>query len=226
MSNLQKRILTSLIIFPLSIFFVFQGKGLLLLFLLAIFFVGNYELFAIFKKKGTIFFLDLILILALFSIYYLREENPFSFCLLIWVIILCICSDIGGYVFGKIFKWKRLTKISPNKTLSGTLGSFVFSLFSLLFMEVFFISSSGMFSSYVDWPNDFSFLEPNFFFLAIIFSLTAQMGDLTISYFKRLEKIKDTGKILPGHGGIFDRIDGLMFVVILTLVLYKFNVIT
>ncbi len=226
MSNLQKRILTSLIIFPLSIFFIFQGEGLLLLFLLAIFFVGNYELFTIFKKKGTIFFLDLILILALFSIYYLREENLFSFCILIWVIILCICSDIGGYVFGKIFRWKKLTKISPKKTLSGALGSFIFSLFSLLFMERFVMPNTGEISSYVDWPNSFTFLEPNFFFLAIIFSLIAQMGDLTISYFKRLEKIKDTGKILPGHGGIFDRIDGLMFVVVLTLVLYKFNVIT
>ena len=226
MSNLQKRILTSLIIFPLSIFFVFQGESLLLLFLLAIFFVGNYELFTIFKKKGTIFFLDLIFILALFSIYYLREENLFSFYILIWVIILGILSDIGGYVFGKIFKWKRLTKISPKKTLSGALGSFIFSLFSLLFMERFVMPNTVEISSYVDWPNSFTFLEPNFFFLAIIFSLIAQMGDLTISYFKRLEKIKDTGKILPGHGGIFDRIDGLMFVVVLTLVLYKFNVIT
>ena len=225
MNNLQKRILTSLIIFPLSIFFVFQGRDLLLLFLLAVFFVGNYELFTIFKKKGTIFFLDLILILALFSIYYLREENLFSFCILIWVIILCICSDIGGYVFGKIFRWKRLTKISPKKTLSGALGSFIFSLFSLLFMERFVMPNTGEISSYVDWPNSFTFLEPNFFFLAIIFSLIAQMGDLTISYFKRLEKIKDTGKILPGHGGIFDRIDGLMFVVIFTFILYKFNVI-
>ena len=71
-----------------------------------------------------------------------------------------------------------------------------------------------------------SFLEPNFFFLAIMFSLIAQTGDLIISYFKRLEKIKDMGKILPGHGGIFDRIDGLMFVVVLAFVLYKFNVIT
>ena len=216
MNNLQKRTLTSLIIFPLSIFFVFQGRNLLLLFLLAVFFVGNYELFTVFKKKGTIFFLDLILILALFSIYYLREENLFSFYILIWVIILGILSDIGGYVFGKIFKWKRLTKISPKKTFSGVLGSFVFSLFSLFFMEKFVV------------PDiiGISFLEPNFFFLAIMFSLMAQTGDLTISYFKRLEKIKDTGKILPGHGGIFDRIDGLMFVVVLALVLYKFNVIT
>ena len=215
MNNLQKRILTSVTIFPLSIFFIFQGGGLLLLFLLVIFFLGNYELFSVFKKKVTIFFLDLILILALFSIYYLREENLFSFYILIWVIILGILSDIGGYASGKIFKWKRLTRISPKKTLSGVLGSFIFSLFSLFFMEKFVA------------PDiiDISFLEPNFFFLAIMFSLVAQMGDLTISYFKRLEKIKDMGKILPGHGGIFDRIDSLMFVVVLALVLYKFNLI-
>ena len=216
MNNLQKRTLTSLIIFPLSIFFIFQGGNLLLLFLLVVFFLGNYELFTVFKKKGTIFFLDSILILALFSIHYLREENLFSFYILIWVIILGVLSDIGGYVFGKIFKWKSLTKISPNKTFSGVLGSFVFSLFSLFFMEKFVV------------PDiiGINFLEPNFFFLTIIFSLMAQTGDLAISYFKRLEKIKDTGKILPGHGGIFDRIDGLMFVVVLALVLYKFNVIT
>jgi len=216
MNNLQKRTLTSLTIFPLSIFFIFQGGNLLLLFLLAIFFLGNYELFAVFKKKGIIFFLDLILILALFSIYYLREENLFSFYILIWVIILGVLSDIGGYAFGKIFKWKRLTKISPKKTFSGVLGSFIFSLFSLFLMEKFIVPDT----------IGISFLEPNFFFLAIIFSLMAQIGDLTISYFKRLEKIKDTGKILPGHGGIFDRIDGLMFVVVLALILYKFNVIT
>ena len=92
MNNLQKRTLTSLIIFPLSIFFIFQGGDLLLLFLLAVFFLGNYELFTVFKKKGTIFFLDLILILALFSIYYLRDHSETSLKLLIWFIILkCFC---------------------------------------------------------------------------------------------------------------------------------------
>ena len=69
------------------------------------------------------------------------------------------------------------------------------------------------------------FLTPKYFFLSIIFSSMAQIGDLIISYFKRLEKVKDMGKILPGHGGIFDRIDGIMFVVILTFVLHKFNVL-
>ena len=130
MSNLQKRILTSLIILPLSIFFIFKGEDLLLLFLFTVFFVANYELFSVFNKKITILFLDLVLILSLFSIYYLRDQGAQSFKLLLWVIILCACSDIGGYIFGKTFKWKKLTRISPNKTLSGVLGSFAFSLFS------------------------------------------------------------------------------------------------
>ena len=215
MSNLPKRILTSLIIFPLSIFFIFKGGNLLLLFLLVVFVVSNYELFLVFNKRITILCLDLVLILSLFSIYYLRESGEVSTKLLIWVIILCVCSDTGGYVFGKTFKWKKITEISPNKTLSGVLGSFIFSLFSLFIVENVSFTSSAF----------IQFLEPKFFFLAIIFSLVAQIGDLTISFFKRLEDVKDTGKILPGHGGIFDRIDGLMFVVILALLLIQFNII-
>ena len=215
MSNLPKRILTSLIIFPLSIFFIFEGGNLLLLFLLVVFVVSNYELFLVFNKRITILCLDLVLILSLFSIYYLRESGEVSSKLLIWVIILCVCSDIGGYVFGKTFKWKKITEISPNKTLSGVLGSFIFSLFSLFIVENVSFTSSAF----------IQFLEPKFFFLAIIFSLVAQIGDLTISFFKRLEDVKDMGKILPGHGGIFDRIDGLMFVVILALLLIQFNII-
>ena len=218
--ELTKRILTSLIILPLSIFFIVKGGNFLLFFLLAIFFIANYELFSVFKKKTTMLFLDLVLILSLFSIYYLSGETR-SFYLLLWVIILCICSDIGGYVFGKIFKWKKLTSISPKKTLSGALGSFIFSVLSVFIAEAIlpYILDIPLYAFPIN------FLEAKFFFLAIIFSLAAQTGDLTISYFKRLEKIKDTGNILPGHGGIFDRIDGLIFVVILTLVFYKFNII-
>ena len=215
MNNFQKRILTSIIILPLSIFFIVKGGYFLLFFLLTVFIIANYELFSVFDKKITILFLDLILILSLFSIYYLTNKGSIPFYFLLWVIILCICSDIGGYIFGKKFKWKKLTAISPNKTLSGALGSFLFSLLS-----VFIANSILPFASMT-----INFLEAKFFFLAIIFSSVAQIGDLTISYFKRLEKVKDTGKILPGHGGIFDRIDGLMFVVILTFILYKFNII-
>ena len=214
MNNLLERFFTSIVIFPLCIFFIIKGGYFLLFFLLAVFLAANYELFSVFKKKTTILFLDLILILSLFSIFYLRDDNSISLKLLIWFIVLTVCSDIGGYVFGKIFKWKKLTKISPKKTLSGVLGSFVVSLSSLFILEIIFQSNVV-----IKW------LEPKFFFLAIILSLTAQIGDLTISYFKRLEKIKDTGKILPGHGGIFDRIDSLMFVIILGFFLYNFNII-
>ena len=166
-------------------------------------------MFSIFKRKGIILFLDLSLILSLYSIYYLREYTTHLFYILLWVISLCILSDIGGYAFGKIFKWKKLTTISPNKTLSGVLGSFIFSLLSV----------------FIAGTIEADFFELDFFILALVFSLVAQAGDLLISYFKRLEKIKDTGKILPGHGGIFDRVDGLMFVVILTFVLHQFNVL-
>ena len=204
MTNLQKRILTSVIILPLSIFFI-----------------ANYELFSVFRKIKTILFLDFVLIVSLFSIYYLTS-NPTSFYLLLWVIILVICSDIGGYVFGKIFKWKKLTKISPRKTLSGVFGSFIFSLLSIFIANATlpWLSSTFLSSKFL-----INLLDPKFFFLAIILSLVAQAGDLTISYFKRIEKIKDTGRILPGHGGIFDRIDALMFVVILTFILYQIKII-
>ena len=224
MNNLQKRILTSIIILPISIFFIIKGNYFLLFYLLSIFFLANYELFSVFNNKKTILFLDSLLILSLCSIYYLADQNPISFYILLWIIILVICSDVGGYVFGKTFKWKKLTKISPKKTLSGALGSFLFSLLSVFVASLILpkIPNSEDVSFNLLSLN---FLNPKFFFLSIILSLVAQAGDLTISYFKRTEKIKDIGKILPGHGGIFDRIDALMFVVIFTVVLYQFKII-
>ena len=223
MTNLQKRILTSLIILPISIFLIAKGGYFLLLFLFSIFFIANYELFSVFNKKAIILFLDLVLILFLFSLYYLANYNADTFYLLLWIIILVICSDVGGYFFGKIFKWKKLTKISPKKTFSGALGSFVFSLFSIFIANSILSRINEIFLQIP--PLSINFLDSKFFFLAIILSLVAQAGDLIISYFKRLEKIKDTGKILPGHGGILDRIDGLMFVVILAFLFYQFNII-
>ena len=215
MNNLQKRILTSIIVFPFSIFFILKGGNYIVSFLYAVLILGNFEVFSVFKRKLSIIFLDVILVISLLSILQLRNDTASSFVLLIWIIILTICSDIGGYTFGKIFKWKKFTKISPNKTVSGALGSVVFSLASDFLLGFVMELISGL-------DSDF-FLKPKFFFLALIFSLSAQIGDLTISYFKRLEKIKDTGKLLPGHGGIFDRIDSLMFVVIVANVLYSFK---
>ena len=224
MNNLQKRIFTSIVILPLSLFFIIKGGVFLLSFLMVIFFIANYELFSVFKKKATILILDLVLIISLYSIYFLSEYNSSSFYLLLWTIILVICSDVGGYTFGKIFKWKKLTKISPKKTLSGVFGSFIFSLLSVFIIHII-ISNTGNIKFKFHDLTTIQFLDAKFFFLSIIFSLVAQLGDLTISFFKRVEKVKDTGKILPGHGGIFDRIDALMFVVILTFVLFQIKII-
>tara|TARA_Y100000590_G_scaffold56675_1_gene59523 strand:+ start:60 stop:695 length:636 start_codon:yes stop_codon:yes gene_type:complete len=209
MTNIQKRILTSLIILPLSIFFIIKGGYLLSFFLLLIFLIGIYELNSVFKKKNSIIFLSLILVISLFCIYYLSEVSEY---LLFFAISVTISSDIGGYIFGNIFKWKKLTKISPKKTYSGVLGSYFFSIICLIvWMQLF----------YADLPIN---TQTNTFLkliiITIIFSTIAQIGDLIISYFKRLDDIKDTGKLLPGHGGIFDRIDGLMFVVIIATIYY------
>ena len=221
MTNLEKRILTSLIILPLSIFFIVKGGHFLLFFLIFVLLAGIYELLSVFKKRPIILLLGLILILSLFSIYYLKTNNIVSTTLLYLAITICICSDIGGYVFGKIFKWKKLTKISPKKTISGVFGSFFFSL-------IWLVIANEILYSYMNpeaWKKWIDFLSIKYLLLTIIFSMIAQAGDLTISYFKRIEKIKDTGKILPGHGGIFDRVDGLMFVVIFTFIFYKFSII-
>ncbi len=212
MSNLNKRILTSIIVLPLSMYFILMGGNFIVSFLYAILILANFEVFSVFKKKLSIILLDSILVVALLSLLHLRNDTASSFVLLIWIILLTISSDIGGYVFGKYFKWKKFTKISPNKTLSGVLGSFIFSLLSVFLL--------GLIINFL-FNIDFSFiLKIKYFILAIIFSLACQIGDLTVSYFKRLEKIKDTGKILPGHGGIFDRIDSLMFSVIVANICY------
>ena len=208
MTNLQKRILTSIIALPLSIFFVVKGGYFLLFFLIFILFAGIHELFTIFKEASTKLILSLLLIISIYSIYYLGQNNPIF---LYFIIAISVSTDVGGYVFGKIFKWKKLTKISPKKTISGVFGSYFLSIFGVfIFNEIYF-------ENYLGLDTDINF---RIFLIIIIFSTTAQVGDLIISYFKRLEKIKDTGKILPGHGGIFDRIDGLMFVVILASILH------
>ena len=216
MNNLQKRILTSIIILPISIFFILKGGNYIVSFLYAILILGNFEAFSAFKRKLSIIIIDVILVMALLALLHLRNDTASSFFLLLWIVILTIFSDVGGYIFGKIFKGKKISKISPNKTISGIIGSFIFAVLSVFFISFTISLMSGL-------ENNF-FLKPKYFIIALLFSFAAQLGDLFISYFKRLEKLKDTGKILPGHGGIFDRIDGLMFVVILAYILYTLKV--
>ena len=136
MSNIKKRIISSIIILPISVFFILKGGNYIVSFLYAILILGNFEVFSAFKRKLTIILIDLILVISLLAVLFLRNDTASSFFLLLWVIILTILSDVGGYVFGKLFKGKKISKISPNKTLSGVIGSFVFSFFSVFIIDI------------------------------------------------------------------------------------------
>ncbi len=125
-----------------------------------------------------------------------RSGSPVFF---LFILSICFFSDIGGYIIGKLIGGKKLTKISPNKTISGSIGSFSFSVFPLL-----------LFYNYNQYEYFFSI---NNLLFCLIISLVCQLGDLFISYLKRKAKIKDTGFILPGHGGVLDRVDGIIFAV-------------
>ena len=134
-----------------------------------------------------------------------RTGSPVVF---LFVISICFFSDIGGYVIGRTIGGKKLTKISPNKTVSGSIGSFLFSILPLL-----------LFYNFDQYEYSFSI---NNILFCLLISLVCQLGDLFISYLKRKAKIKDTGFILPGHGGLLDRVDGIIFAVPFAYLLFKF----
>tara|TARA_Y100000996_G_scaffold132787_1_gene100931 strand:- start:280 stop:927 length:648 start_codon:yes stop_codon:yes gene_type:complete len=203
LKEFEKRIFSSLILIPIAFFFIIQGS-FFLTFLLGLFFlVTSYEWIKMNKKNNLIKIIGIIfLFFSFYAAYSLREQQGLNFFL--FIIIVCIFTDIGGYVFGKIFKGPKLTKISPNKTYAGVIGSFLFS-----------IIAGFVFIKYLDGIG-FEEIKSNdqlaVFLVILSISFISQIGDLIISYFKRKAKLKDTGKILPGHGGLLDRIDGLIFV--------------
>ena len=199
-NELKKRILSSIIIIPISIFFITQESILFLFFLGLLFLITSYEWININKKNNLIKFLGIVCLLLSFnSAYYFRKSFGIDF--FIFTILICVFADIGGYTFGKIFGGPKLIKkISPKKTYTGMIGSFLLPLIIGLIFINYFLEEKIIFSSY------------KLFAYILLISLVNQIGDLIISYFKRKAKIKDTGKILPGHGGLLDRLDGLTFV--------------
>ena len=150
-----------------------------------------------------------LLYLTMFSIIIFLgiSQDNLKF-IMLFLFLICICSDIGGLLFGKTFKGKKLTKISPNKTISGSVGSFIFSI---LLVPIFYFLLQNEFN------NPFSMI-----LLAILVSLFCQLGDLFISFLKRKAKVKDTGDLLPGHGGVLDRLDGMLFALPLGMALREF----
>ena len=197
--ELEKRLITSLILIPVSIFFIIKGSIFFIFFLSILFFAASYEWILMTKKNNLFRLLGIIfLFFSFYSAHEFREnENYKDF---LFIITICIFTDIGGYIFGKIFKGPKLTKISPKKTYAGVFGGFLLPFIAGLVVYQYKHTN--------EIPDD------GLYFLIIILfiSLISQIGDLIISYFKRKAKIKDTGKILPGHGGLLDRIDGMIFV--------------
>ena len=206
MSELKKRSFTSIILLSILAISLIEINILYILILFINFFVLD-EIFKIFKKifkknkiKQLLSFAFSIIYMLLFSstiILFLNHSFEINKIKILFLLFICISTDIGGYVFGKIIGGKKLTKISPNKTYSGLIGSFILPF---IIGYLFYYSQDNLQS-----------IDINILFLIFMVSFISQIGDLFISFLKRRAKIKDTGSFLPGHGGILDRIDGILF---------------
>ncbi len=197
--NLKDRILTSFILL-LLVFFALN-YNFLLVYLLIIFGVFSFIEFSNLIKKTVhnryFFFLIVtifsIYVFILFSFIFLVFDNLLSKIIFLIILFSCIFSDIGGFIFGKILKGPKLTKLSPKKTVSGAVGSLIMSSIFMI-SAIFFLTKK---------------FEITILFVAIIISIACQIGDLFFSYLKRKAGVKDTGNFLPGHGGVLDRLDGI-----------------
>ena len=215
-SNIKKRILTSILLISLLIG-MFYYSYIMIVSLIIISIISWIEFYALISKiyKKNIlkdrFFRYIYKTLSLFYlsglvylIFVIESEYSNLKIYLLYSVLVAILSDIGGLVCGKIFKGKKLTKISPNKTISGSIGSFIFSTWLIPFFYKGQIDQTLL----------------NFFLITVIISLTSQLGDLLISFLKRKAKVKDTSDLLPGHGGVLDRIDGIIFAIPLGIFLF------
>jgi len=204
--HIYSRIISSIVMLFIGFYLVYEGSVLFNIFLIMCFIISIYEwskfkIEKIYKILGNVF-----LTFSFFSVYLFRSNYLGDGLFYVFLItIICISSDIGGFSFGKIFKGPKITKISPNKTYSGVFGAYILTIF---FTYLFYLVQ--------DKQNFFL----NNLFSILVISTTSQVGDLIVSYFKRISKIKDTGNIIPGHGGILDRIDGMIFAFPLAFLIY------
>ena len=198
--NLKNRIYTSSILFVLIIL-IYVSNMILAFSLITLGILSILEFSSILKKitKNKFYFFCLnsffIIFIFLFCFYFFSLSTIFQFKLILFILLFgCIASDIGGYVVGKTVKGPKLTKISPKKTISGAVGSTIFCITIISFLFYYF---TGLFS--------FKIL-----FSGLVTSISCQLGDLFFSFLKRKVKIKDTGNFFPGHGGVLDRLDGIL----------------
>lgn len=210
--ELTKRILSSIILIPIVLFFIVKGSLLFNFFLLICFFITIFEWHMMSRRRFYHIIGLLFLFFSFYSTYKLRNEFNNEFVCLLFLTIICVSTDIGGYIFGKIFRGPKLTKISPKKTYSGMFGGFLTSFFSVTFI---------LNNKFFDIPVEYSI---NTLFFVVLVSFISQFGDILISLFKRFSRIKDTGNIIPGHGGLLDRIDGMIFAFPFSYIMLSFKI--
>ncbi len=211
-NELFKRILSSIILLPIVIFFIIKGSFLFNSLILICSIITLYEWQLMSKGKNYNIFGFIYIIASFYIIYLLRNYSDDKYLFFLLILIICISTDIGGYVFGKVFKGPKLTKISPNKTYAGMIGAFLLSIFTATFFLI-----------YYDYYliDRFEILNIYNFIFIIFISFVSQFGDILISFFKRRSKIKNSGKIIPGHGGLLDRIDGMIFAFPASYLIFK-----
>ena len=198
-NELTKRVLSSLILIPIVLFVIIEGSTIFNFFIFICFTITAYEWLKMSKTNIQKIFGLLFIIISFYSILKIRNDFNQDYFHVLLIATICVSTDVGGYIFGKVLKGPKLTKLSPNKTYTGFIGSFLLAIIiSILFFELTLKIHNFKFSLEI-------------FILVLAVSLVSQIGDIFISYFKRLSKIKDTGNIIPGHGGILDRIDGMIF---------------
>jgi len=190
MSDFIKRILSSIILLPIALYFMLMGSFYLIFLIIICFFVSSFEWNKMTKKLNYNVLGFIFLIFSFYTFYQLAIDYT-----ILIPFFICVSTDIGGYIFGKIFKGPKLTKISPNKTYAGMIGGY---FLSILFISLYF--------NYINHK-----VTITWFITTILISSVSQIGDIIISYFKRLSKVKNTGNLIPGHGGLLDRIDGMIF---------------
>ncbi len=220
--DLSNRLLTSIVLISLLVL-SFNYTYILIISLIFASLISWIEfqslISKIFKKKSikinfyriTINGLSLIYLTMFSAVIFLGISQDNAKMNMLYLFSICICSDVGGLLFGKVFKGKKLTKISPNKTISGSVGSFILSL---CLVPLFYFLLIDQFSNLLD-----------LILLAIVVSFLCQLGDLFISLLKRKAKVKDTGDILPGHGVLLDRIDGMILAIPLGMFIWEFLVV-
>ena len=214
-SEFQKRLISSILLIPVCFLLIVEGSILFNLFLFLCFILTIIEWNKMSKKKNYLIISGYVFLSISFSsVYLLRNffDEQKSFILFLFVIVICISTDVGGYIFGKILKGPRLTRISPNKTISGMIGSYILSIISVI---LFIYTNKGFFQFTLQF-------NIQIFILTILISSISQIGDILISYFKRLSKIKNSGNLIPGHGGILDRIDGMLFAFPFSFLIFLF----